>query len=143
MSDQRPLARAACEGLCIFLPHNLAASTTCFANLVLASPQLEEEGPQLRVSAGPSYSFLCPHPSASCSCSLASTSCLVTRLSRILSSPLPPEVLEMVVRTEVERVLLLARVAGHLDQQKQKVFLKKNGLEPGDLDILTFFHMFS
>ena len=57
----------------------------------------------------------------------------------------PVEIQEMQVRTEVERVLLLARTFAKVKKAEaaKKTFLARSGLETGDLEILNFFQMFS
>ena len=50
----------------------------------------------------------------------------------------------MQVRTEVERVLLLARTFAKIQADAaKKTFLARSGLETADLEILNFFQMFS
>jgi hypothetical protein len=149
-SSERALARTACEGLCILLPHNLATSPACFANLVLAGPDLEDEpGPKLGVAPGPAYTFRCDHlafTTAPCEgCGLAAASGLVTRFCRaVAAGQVPPDIQEMWLRTEVERALLQARIFIQLTESAdQKAFLARSGLQPADQAILAFFGMFS
>ena len=144
LSSERPLARAACEGLCLLLPHNLPSSPTCFANLVLARPGLEEDLeeaalPALRVAPGPSYTFDPPAlPSAS------SSSRIVTKFCDIFSAAsLPVHIEELCLRGEVERVLLQARLFLQLALRDRKTFLARQGMTPADQEILSFFGMFS
>ena len=140
-SDQRHLARATSHGLCVLLPHNLAASPTCFANLVLTGTELEQTGPGLQVANGPSYTFF----SGKLACTRISVSSIVNNFCRILSKVnVPVEIQEMQVRTEVERVLLLARTFAKVEADAaKKSFLARSGLETADLEILNFFQMFS
>jgi len=140
-SDERQLARATSHGLCVLLPHNLTTSPTCFANLVLTGSDLEQDGPGLQVAEGPTFTYFSSKPS----CSPRISSSIVNKFCRVLSKVnVPVEVQEMQVRTEVERVLLLARTFAkvHLDAAKN-TFLARNCLETADLEILNFFQMFS
>ena len=141
-SDQRHLARATSHGLCVLLPHNLAASPTCFANLVLTGTELEQTEPGLQVANGPTYTFF----GGRLACTRISASSIVNKFCRILSKVnVPVEIQEMQVRTEVERVLLLARTFAKVKKAEaaKKTFLARSGLETGDLEILNFFQMFS
>jgi len=149
-SSQRHLSRTTSECLCLLLPNNLPSSTTLFANLLLADPELELPGPRISIEPGPdlspSYSFLCGHSSiASCSlCSLAQSSCIVRKFESLFSNTvLPPEIQEMRIRTEVERCLLQSRIFLHLTEKDRKTFLTRSRLSSADYDILVFFHMFS
>ena len=147
LSSERPLARAACEGLCLLLPHNLPSSPTCFANLVLARPGLEEDLeeaalPALRVAPGPSYTFTSDPPALPSSA--ASSSRIVTKFCDIFSAAsLPVHIEELCLRGEVERVLLQARVFLQLALRDRKTFLARQGMAPADQEILSFFGMFS
>ena len=140
-SDQRHLARATSHGLCVLLPHNLAASPTCFANLVLTGSELEQTEPGLQVANGPTYTFF----GGRLACTRISASSIVNKFCRILSKVnVPVEIQEMQVRTEVERVLLLARTFAKIQADAaKKTFLARSGLETADLEILNFFQMFS
>jgi len=140
-SEQRQLARSTSHGLCVLLPHNLAASPTCFANLVLTGTELEQTGPGLQVANGPAYTFFPGKLAAT----RISASSIVNKFCRILSKVnVPVEIQEMQVRTEVERVLLLARTFAKVQADAaKKTFLARSGLETVDLEILNFFLMFS
>ena len=141
-SDERQLARATSHGLCVLLPHNLTASPTCFANLVLTGTDLEQDGPGLQVAEGPTFTYFSSKPT----CSPRISSSIVNKFCRVLSKVnVPVEVQEMQVRTEVERVLLLARTFAKVKKAEaaKKTFLARSGLETGDLEILNFFQMFS
>ena len=69
----------------------------------------------------------------------------MNKFCRILSKVnVPVEIQEMQVRTEVERVLLLARTFAKVQADAaKKTFLARSGLETADLEILNFFQMFS
>jgi len=140
-SEQRHLARATSHGLCVLLPHNLAASPTCFANLLLTGTELEQTGPGLQVANGPTYTFF----SGRLPSTRISASSIVNKFCRILSKVnVPVEIQEMQVRTEVEKVLLLARTFAKVQAgDAKKTFLARSGLETADLEILNFFQMFS
>ena len=142
--SSRPLARAACHGLTILLPHNLAASSTCFANLLAAGPELELEGPGLEVAEGPAYTFACPHPSPSCSGCTAQHSTIVDKLARILAKvEVPEEVQEVWLRVEVERLVGVAATFHTIQPQHRTRFLASQHLLLPDAHILTFFDLFS
>lgn len=158
-SSLRQLARRVAEGLCILLPNNLRANS-CFANLVVASQQVEEEeSPQLRVeekaqqSSPLQFKFLPP----GCCCSIHVDNCsacmkpfqvvssFVSKICKIFSNiNLPATIQEMSVRSFSEKILLHSRVYQKLKTATEKrSFLSQNGFTSTDEEILNFFRMFS
>eukprot|EP00090_Calanus_glacialis_P008060 TRINITY_DN16409_c0_g1_i1.p1 TRINITY_DN16409_c0_g1~~TRINITY_DN16409_c0_g1_i1.p1 ORF type:complete len:309 (-),score=18.83 TRINITY_DN16409_c0_g1_i1:20-838(-) len=151
-SKQRHLSRKVGESLCIMLPNNLIRNPSYFANLVLATNDMEDIFPQLIVGLEDSSESQYVFNSCSCHKGLACLNCpqvissnFVVKFCKIFNNlKIPKTIQEMSIRSFGEMILLQARVFVKIKTpSEKKIFLNKNGLTGGDEEILNFFKLFS
>lgn len=149
-SKFRHLSRQIGDTLCLLLPNNLTRNPFCFANLVLANPDMEDILPQLSVHLGGNSEVNFTFHSCSSArdlscCPKVISSNIVMKFCKLFSNQkIPKTIQEMSIRSFVEMVLLQARVFMKLSTSTdRRIFLGKNGFTANDEEILTFFQMFS
>merc|ERR1711892_606723 len=152
-SKSRLLSRQVVESLCMMLPNDLTKSKeTYFANLVLATSDMEDMFPQLVVgvedSSEPQFVFKsCScHRGFNClNCPQVIPSSVLTKYCKIFNNlKIPKTIQEMSMRSFGELILLQARVFAKLQPQSDKTtYLYKNGFTARDEEILNFFKLFS
>jgi len=151
-SKLRHLSRKVGDSLCILLPNNLSRNPSYFANLVLASTEMEDITPQLKVGLEDSSQSQFVFKSCSCqrgvtciSCQHVISSSFVAKFCKIFNNlKIPKTIQEMSIRSFGEMILLQARVFMKLkNKSEKKIFLTKNGFTASDEEILNFFKMFS
>jgi len=145
ISSSRPLAKRVAEGLCILLPNNLRVNVPCFANVLVANQDIEEENsPKLRVEENTSHELQFQFEYEN-SIHTSINSTFVNSFMKIFSNQqLPETIREMTLRSYCEKVLLQARVFKEIKGEgERKKFLQENGFTATDTKILTFFIIFS
>jgi len=151
-SKLRQLSRRVAESLCMLLPNNLSRNPSYFANLVLATSDMDNIYPQLKVGLEQSPESQFVFKSCSCHRGLTCLSCphvmpsnFVAKFCKIFSNlKIPKTIQEMSIRSFGEMILLQSRVYMKLKtQSEKKLFLNKNGFTALDEEILNFFKLFS
>jgi len=151
-SKLRQLSRRVGESLCMLLPNNLSRNPSYFANLVVATGDMENIFPQLAVGSDESSESQFVFKSCGCDRGMLCTRCphvmpsnFVAKFCKLFSNPkIPKTIQEMSIRTFGETILLQSRVYMKLKtQSEKKLFLNKNGFTALDEQILNFFKLFS
>jgi len=153
-SNLKHLSRSVGDSLCIMLPSNLSRSPSYFANLVVATSDMEDLAPQLTIhledssNSLPQFGFKCCTGQGGFICTCCHqqrTSSFVAKYCKIFNNlTINKTIQEMSIRSFGEQILLHSRVFTQLNNPTEKrIFLTKHSFTASDEEILIFFQMFS